>query len=289
MTRVLLFGASGQVGTAIRSLLGESHDVVAPESAHVNLLDTQKVAEFIRNIGPGLVINAAAYTKVDEAESNRDLAFRVNAEAPGAIASATAEVGAKLVHLSTDYVFDGEGDWPYDPEAPTNPVNVYGASKRTGEESVLQADPGAIVLRTSWVHGGGSENFVTRAVRSLGSGSSMAVVSDQIGAPTRARHVARAALELGLMGAPGGVVHFTDAGVASWYDVACCVLDELRSAGASVMGAAVVPVRSDAVPRAARRPRASLLDSGACWNALGWTPPHWQEGVRATIREELSG
>ena len=287
MARLLLFGGSGQLGTALRALAQSPWEIDAPDSTVLDLSRIDDVTSYVRRTTPDAIVNAAAYTRVDDAETDRDAAFRINAEAPGAIAAAARDVGARLVHVSTDYVFDGTGPHPYRTTSPTNPLGVYGASKLAGELAVAQADANAITVRTAWVHSGGGVNFVAKAVELLGKGVSMQVVDDQIGTPTRAANLARAVLALAASREPRGLMHFTDAGVASWYDVACCVLDTLNELGRVPAGVHVTPVDTATFRRPARRPAVSILDTHDARRVLGWTPPHWRVGVKASTLEFL--
>jgi dTDP-4-dehydrorhamnose reductase len=289
---ILLLGGNGQVGRALQARWRESpgeHLVDAPPSSALSLLDPAAVAAHVRRTRPALVVNCAAYTRVDDAESHPEEARRVNAESPAALAQAAAQVGAPLVHLSTDYVFDGRGGAPYPPCAPTTPQGVYARTKRDGEVAVLAAHASALVVRTAWVHSATPPNFVATAVRVLTQGAVMRVVDDQVGTPTRAAHLARvldgmlAAMDADPAWA--GIVHATDAGVASWYDVACAVLERLAERGVAPATAGVVPVPTAEFPRPAPRPPVALLDCHATWSRLGHTPPHWRVGVRATVDE----
>jgi dTDP-4-dehydrorhamnose reductase len=281
----LLLGGSGQLGTALRAQLAAAWTVIAPSETDVPLTDTQSLQQYIRQRRPAAVVNAAAFTRVDDAESQSELSYAINAAAPRALAEASADVGARVIHVSTDYVFDGLGTMPYAPEAPTHPLNVYGASKLAGEVAVLEANRGAVVVRTAWLHSGVGINFVGTAVRLLSAGRSMNVVDDQVGTPTRASTLAEAIVRMLERPQVTGIQHVTDAGVASWYDVACCVLDVLREEGRAPAGTLVQPVDSSAFPRPAARPKVSILDTYPTRAALAWTPPHWRDGVIASARE----
>jgi dTDP-4-dehydrorhamnose reductase len=296
---VLLLGGNGQVGRALQARWRETpgqHLVDAPPSTALSLLDPTAVAAHVRRTRPALVVNCAAYTRVDDAEAHPEEAQRVNAESPGALAQAAAQVGARLLHVSTDYVFDGRGGAPYAPQAPTTPQGVYARTKRDGEVAVLAAHPSALVVRTAWVHSATPPNFVATAVRVLSQGAVMRVVDDQVGTPTRAAHLARVLDGLldGMLAAMdanpawAGIVHATDAGVASWYDVACAVLERLAELGQAPATAGVVPVPTAEFPRPAPRPAVALLDCHATWTRLGHTPPHWRVGVRATVDEVVA-
>ncbi len=292
-TRLLLLGGTGQVGRALQAHWQHaraSWELLTPTSRELSLEHPAQVADAVRALRPAVVVNCAAYTRVDDAEGEPWRARVVNAESPGVLAEVTAQMGARLVQLSTDYVFDGRGGAPYAPQAPTSPLGVYGRTKREGEVAVLAAHPAAVVVRTAWVHSCTPPNFVATAVRRLREGGTMHVVDDQVGTPTRATTLARVVdgVLTAMEGASpmAGMVHATDAGVASWYDVACTVRELLLARGAANVGA-VVPVPSSQVTRPAPRPAVALLDCHATWRALGFTPPHWREGVASTVAELL--
>ncbi len=287
MMRVLLLGGSGQVGREAIDGAPPDATVIAPASSEVDLRSARSLGEIVRDTAPDVILNCAAFTRVDDAEAEPGDAFAINADAPRALAEAAVAGGARLLHVSTDYVFDGAGAAPFAPDAAVAPLSVYGASKLQGERHVLAVDPTAAIVRTAWVHAGRGVNFVATASRLLREGRAMRVVDDQVITPTRARHLAAALWTLAARPHVTGVLHFTDAGVASWYDVAECVLETLRGANAAGADAAVLPVDSSAYPRPARRPRVSLLDKHAGWDALGITPVHWRTGVAASTLELL--
>lgn len=285
--RVLVFGGSGQVGTALQKSAPAGAQLVAPSSRDVNMADANAIVASIHDFAPDVIINCAAYTRVDDAETHQTEAMNANAQAPRVMANAARAIDARLLHVSTDYVFDGRGPAPYSPESAPSPLNVYGESKLQGERALLESNPSAAVIRTAWVHSGGGINFVATAVRVLSGGNVMRVVDDQISTPTRAASLADALWSLAGKRDAGGLLHYTDAGVASWYDVAHCVLETLTELGAAPVGAAVLPVASTAFPRPAQRPAVSLLDKHASWQVIGMTPAHWRVGVAASTRELL--
>ena len=287
MTHILLLGASGQVGQALLRSAPRGVTVVAPSSADVNLRNAQSIRACVREFAPGVIINCAAFTRVDDAEVETESAYAVNADAPRVLAEEAFRINARLLHISTDYVFSG-GNAPFATDAAVAPLSVYGASKLAGEQAVLGSKANAAVVRTSWVHSGGGVNFIATAVRVLRNGNVMRVVDDQVSTPTRASSLAAALWVLADKQNLQGLLHFTDAGVASWYDVADCVLETLASVNAAPVSAAVVPVDSSAFPRPAQRPRVSLLDKHSSWAALGLTPPHWRAGVITSTHELLN-
>lgn len=285
--RALVLGGTGQVGRAVGSAAPEGACVVSYDSRAVDIRDSTAVAMALDAARPAVVFNCAGWTRVDDAETDPRGAHEVNARAPGDIARLVAERGIRLVHLSTDFVFDGEGGAPYRAGDRPGPLNAYGASKLEGEQRVLEACPGALVVRTAWIHAGGGINFVGTALRMLSAGQTMRVVDDQIGTPTRALHLARALWGLADRPSVRGVHHFTDAGVASWYDVAEWIFESLRAVKELPPTAAVEPAPTHSLDRPARRPKCGVLDKHATWAILGWVPPHWRQGVLATIQEYL--
>jgi dTDP-4-dehydrorhamnose reductase len=286
--RALIFGSLGQVGSALRQTAPPSTSIVAHDLDQTDIRDRAAVDRAIAASKPDIVINCAAFTNVDGAESRADEAMEANGVAPGVIAEATAAAGVRFVHISTDYVFDGCAHTPYTTESPVAPLNVYGATKLEGERRVLSAAPDSVVVRTAWVHSGGGVNFVRTVVRLLSTGKPMRVVDDQIGTPTRANHLAEALWRIADRPALRGLLHFTDAGVASWFDVAIAVKETLAEGDRLGAGATVTPIRSDQFPTAARRPRYSVLDKHESWNAIGYLPPHWRKGIIDSTRELMN-
>ena len=285
MTRVLVLGAAGQVGSAVLQSAAAGHDIIAPTRHEADLRQADQLRAFVLDCKPDAIINCAAFTRVDDAERESDAAYLVNAEAPRILAECAQASGARFVHVSTDYVFDGTGSPPYLPAAAVAPQSVYGASKRKGEELAAVANPSSVIVRTAWVHSGGSLNFVATAVRIFQQQKVMHVVDDQISTPTRALHLAGALWAFVARPQLHGHFHFTDAGVASWYDVAHCVLDTMQRDGLREPKADVAPVSTADFPRPATRPRVSLLDKHATWKALEIVPQHWRVGVAASTRE----
>jgi dTDP-4-dehydrorhamnose reductase len=284
----LILGASGQVGTALQHCVPGDVVVIAHDSPQTDIRDRDAVARTMADVHPGVVINCAAFTRVDDAETEPDEALAANGIAPGVIAELSLAAGARFIHLSTDYVFDGRAPSPYPTDAQVAPINTYGATKLEGERRVLAANPAAVIVRTAWIHSGGGTNFVKTAVQLLAAGRPMRVVDDQVGTPTRAAHLAEALWRIAARPDVSGLLHFTDAGVASWFDVAIAVSDALRTAGHLGKGAGVTPARSDQFPRPARRPQFSVLDKHASWEVIGYVPPHWRQGVIASAMELLN-
>ena len=285
--RALIFGASGQVGLALQQTASASVTIVAHDSRRTDVRDHAAIARAIDDAQPDLVVNCAAFTNVDRAEAEADDALAINGVAAGCIAELASAAGARLIHVSTDYVFDGRAHRPYAPNAEVAPINTYGATKLEGERRVLASAPQSVVVRTAWVHSGTGVNFIRTAVRMLTAGNVMRVVDDQIGTPTRALHLAQAIWRISARPHLQGVLHFTDAGVASWFDVAEVVHAVLKQEGSLGAGASVVPRLTDEAPRPAARPHFSVMDKHASWEAIGFVPPHWRDGVIASTREAL--
>lgn len=286
--RLLLFGASGQVGTALQRTTPASWTVTAHDVGETDIRNERAVAAAIDSVRPAAIINCAAFTNVDGAEGQPDEAHMVNAVAPGIIAAAAARAGVRFIHISTDYVFDGEAHKPYRTDAATGPRSVYGQTKLDGENRVRRADPSSVIVRTAWVHSGGGANFVRTTVRLLCAGREMRVVDDQVGTPTRAEHLAIALWKIADRPEIAGTLHVTDAGVASWFDVAVAVLETCRAAGRLPKGAGVTPIPSSEYPTPARRPFYSVLDKHDSCRAIEYVPPQWREGVIRSTSELLN-
>jgi dTDP-4-dehydrorhamnose reductase len=285
VSRILLLGAAGQVGQAALQSAVAGADIIAPTKAEVDLRRTDELRAYVLDLQPDVVINCAAFTRVDDAERESEAAYLLNAEAPRVLAECAQQTGARFVHVSTDYVFDGSGLPPYATDAATAPQSVYGASKLKGEQLIALANPAAAIVRTAWVHSGGNANFVATAVRIFQQGKVMHAVDDQVSTPTRALHLAAALWTIAARSQLSGLFHFTDAGTASWYDVAHCVLETMQRDGLREPKTAVVPVSTAEFPRPAQRPRVSILDKHASWKALDIVPQHWRVGVAASTRE----
>ncbi len=287
--RVFLAGGSGQLGRELLATAPAGTLIEAPTRAELSITDRLGVAEALEIARPALVINAAAYTSVDGAETDRETAFAVNADGAGALAEGAAAVGARLIQVSTDFVFGGEQSLPYLPEDAPDPLGVYGKSKLAGEEAVLEKLPDdGLVVRTSWLYSSHGRNFVTTMLKLLAERPEVSVVMDQIGSPTWARTLAKAIWKWSSLPQASGRRHFSDAGIASWYDFAVAIREEASAIG--VLGAdgakaAIRPIRSEQFPTPASRPASSVLDSFASWRELGVTPQHWRESLSRMLSE----
>jgi dTDP-4-dehydrorhamnose reductase len=283
--KILLTGASGQVGYELERSLQGLGDVVALDRARMDLANLDQVRDVIRALRPGLIVNPAAYTAVDRAESEPELAFRVNAEAPAVMAQEARALGAAMVQYSTDYVFDGSKAGAYVETDPTGPLSVYGKSKLAGEQAVAAAGIDHLILRTSWVYGMRGSNFLLTMLRLTKERDALKVVSDQIGAPTWSRTIAdTTALVLaqaraggaGWWDRHGGLYHLTSQGQTSWHGFTEAI------AAAAGNTCALEPIASDAWPAAAPRPRNSVLDTTRLRESFG-NIPDWQTALRLCL------
>jgi dTDP-4-dehydrorhamnose reductase len=283
--KVLVTGAGGQVGKALARSRPEGIEAEFMDRAALDICDPDVVLASVRASRPDVILNAAAYTAVDRAENEPQQAHRVNGEGPAHLAGAAEKTNARLIHVSTDYVFDGLQSRPYKPDDRTEPLSVYGISKLEGERAVLRSRACQAVLRTSWVYSGGERNFVGTILRVLKERREVSVVDDQIGSPTAAASVARALWRLCENEHVHGIHHWTDAGVASWYDFAVAVADLAMDLGLLPGGCRVHPIPSAQYPTPARRPRFSVLDKNATIAVLGMTPLHWRQVLSQVLTE----
>ena len=287
--KILVTGREGQLarGLAENAAAHPELDLVFTSRAEADLSSSGSVAAAIAAVRPDLVVNAAAYTAVDKAEEEPALAFRINAEGAGEAAAAAREVGAAIIQVSTDYVFDGEADEPYDEGAPTNPLSVYGRSKLAGEEAVRAANPHHLILRTAWVYSPFGRNFVKTMVTAARGRDVLTVVGDQYGSPTSAPDLAQAILEIAWRrDALGRTYHLAGGGKASWFDLASEVMVHCRRLG--VPAAEVQPILTADWPTAAIRPRNSALDSSHFTHDFGFALADWRESIGATVERLAS-
>lgn len=283
--RVLITGARGQVGSAL--LTSAPLDVEVRGTAHgeLDIGDAASVAEYVADFRPQVIINAAAYTAVDKAESEPDLAMRINAGGPANLARSAHQCGARLIHVSTDFVFDGRASSPYRADDVPAPLSVYGASKLAGEREILAGLPDAVIVRTAWVYAAQGNNFVRTMLRLMKERGQVNVISDQVGTPTSARSLACALWAFCARPDLKGVFHWTDAGVASWYDFAVAIAEESTACGLLGQDTSVNPIATRDYPTAAKRPAYSVLDHRATLLALNMRPMHWRVQLRAVLKE----
>jgi len=282
--KALITGAGGQLGRALIATAPADVAVVECSSTALDITDADAVAAAVEEVLPDILINAAAYTAVDKAESEEARALAVNGTAVGHLAAAARGVGARLIHVSTDFVFDGLAGRPYAPDAATNPLSAYGRTKLAGEQA---AGGGALIVRTAWVYASEGGNFVRTMLRLMAERPELRVVADQIGTPTYAPSLAKALWGLAAKGA-AGLYHYTDSGVASWYDFAVAIQEEAIAAGILGHAVPVIPIPTSAYPTPARRPTYSVLDKQATTDLLGVPAPHWRANLRTMLSEYKS-
>jgi len=283
--KVLITGAGGQLGRALRRSAPGNVALAAFTRAELDLTDAAAVHSAVVGFAPDWIVNAAAYTAVDRAESEPERAYAVNAEAVAQLARIARDAGARLAQVSTDFVFSGDSARPYRPDATPEPLGVYGASKLAGERAVREVlGERALIVRTAWVYAPEGHNFVLTLLRLLHERERLGVVADQVGSPTSAHGLAGALWAL-LTAGLGGTQHWTDAGVASWYDFAVAIQEEALALGLLEREVPIRPLPTAEYPTPARRPAYAVLDKSATWAALGYTAPHWRVALREVLRE----
>ena len=277
--RILLTGRNGQVGWELERSLAPLGEVIALDRARLDLSDPAAIQRVVRDARPEVIVNAAAYTAVDRAESEPALASSINGVAPGILAEEARLCGALLVHYSTDYVFDGEKRTPYVEDDPAHPLNVYGSTKLEGERAIEGSGCRYLILRTSWVYGPRGHNFLRTVLRLARERNELRMVDDQIGAPTSAAAIALATAEMLRHAGPEGLFHMTASGETSWRGFAEAILARNH------LQVRVVGIASQDYPVAARRPRSSLLDNGKLKSAYGLTLGSWEHQLDEVVAQ----
>lgn len=283
--KVLVTGANGQLGKELAATVGNGVELIAMDRAALDISDAEAVEQALAASAAQLVINAAAYTAVDRAESEPELAQLGNVQGPAQLARACARHNARLIHISTDFVFAGDSATPYHPDAPTAPLGEYGRSKLAGEQAVRDALPGALVIRTGWVYSRHGGNFVKTMLRLMSERDELAVVADQVGTPTWARSLAQACWSAAENSALEGTLHWSDAGVCSWYDFAVAIFEEASALGMLDRGVSIRPIETRDYPTPARRPAYSVLDKTEAWNSLALQGVHWRQQLRSMLQD----
>lgn len=283
--KVLITGAAGQLG---RALLKTAPGTVEIQAAgrELDICVPAALADAVRSFKPALIVNAAAYTAVDRAESERDRAFAVNAAGVENVACAAHAGGARLIQVSTDFVFDGRKSLPYLPEDEMRPLNVYGASKAEGENRLRAlAGATAVIVRTGWLYAAKGQNFVNTMLRLMRDKDSLGVIADQVGTPTWAESLAEVIWKIAGEPKMAGTHHWSDAGVASWYDFAVAIQEEALAAGLLSRAIPIRPLATFEYPLPARRPAYSVLDKRSMMLATGMMPRHWRVNLRTMLGE----
>lgn len=291
--RILVTGATGQVGWELRRTLANLGEVLPADRSSLNLSHPETLRPALRQLKPALIINAAAYTAVDRAEQEPEVARAINALAPAALAQAAAELGAALVHISTDYVFDGTKGAPYTEEDAPNPLNVYGQTKLEGEQAVQASGAPYLLLRTSWVYGIRGRNFLLTMLRLARERQELRVVADQVGAPTWSRPIAEAIAQIvaqgrrdpvGYLAEKAGLYHLTAGGSTTWYHFARCILEGDPRRSEQVVQQ-VLPIATAEYPTPTPRPLYSLLDNTRLEQTFGLRLPGWQESLDRALAD----
>ncbi|MEP6520241.1 dTDP-4-dehydrorhamnose reductase [Microcoleus vaginatus DQ-U2] len=288
--KILLAGGSGQLAQELQPILLSSAEVIALDRTRLDLSQPESIRQAMAEIQPNLVVNAGAYTAVDKAESEPELANAVNGIAPGILAEECEKLGASLIHFSTDYVFDGSHGSAYLETDSTNPLGTYGQSKLAGEEAIRKAGNRHIIIRTAWVYGnGGKGNFVKTMLRLGKEREEIRVVADQIGSPTWTGDLAEAISQIiPLLGPESfGTYQYTNSGVCSWYDFAIAIFEEAAQLGFPLKIQRVIPITTSEYPTPAKRPAFSVLSTVKISALLGTYPPHWRQGLRQMLAREV--
>ena len=286
MTKVLITGSLGQLGRHILLAAPGDVSITAVDLEQLDITRKKLVIDFIRKLKPDLIINAAAYTAVDKAEAESDIAFAVNSDGPYNLALAASEIAARLIHVSTDYVFDGAKNSPYTPQESPSPLGIYGQSKVQGENRITTLIPEkSLIVRTAWLYSAYSNNFLKTMLRLMSSRDSIGVVVDQIGTPTSARTLAETLWRFVEKRELCGVYHFTDNGVSSWYDFAVAIQEEALSQNLLLREIEILPISTDDYPTPAKRPTYSVLDISNTLADLSIKGVHWRKALRQVMSD----
>jgi dTDP-4-dehydrorhamnose reductase len=283
--RALIIGGTGQLGTALQRSVPSGCTVIAPPRSTLDLEHGASIETGVREAKPDLIILAGGFTDVEAAERQPALAMRINGDGTAHVAEAAARHGARLIAVSSDYVFDGRARTPYKPDAPTNPLSAYGRSKLQGEREALSRTPASVVLRTAWLYGPTGRNFVRTMFSRMATGTPVRVVNDQTGSPTSTASVARVIWRAAERPDVTGVHHLTDSGSASWYDFAVAIGAEATAAGILSAVPDVVAIASTEYSSAAPRPAYSVLDTSITTAALAVQATPWRDALRDVVRE----
>ena len=285
MKKILITGAEGQLGFELQRTLPDGYECLATDKDSLDITNAQTVNTYIAEHKPDVIINSAAYTAVDKAEEETELAIAINTTGAKNLAQAAKENNIKLIQISTDFVFDGKACSPYAVDAMTNPDGYYGKTKRDGDNRVLEIlGEDALIIRTSWLYSVHGNNFVKTMLRFMQEREELGIIADQVGTPTWANSLANAvwkAIELDTT----GIHHWSDAGVASWYDFAYAIMEEGVSAGLLDKEITINAITTADYPTPASRPCYSVLDKTITWNVLGIKSDHWRVALRKMITE----
>lgn len=283
--KTLVMGCNGQFGHSLADTASVNVNLIGLDLPELDITDASAVLEICRETRPDVIVNAAAYTAVDQAESESVLAASVNVEGPRNIAIASREVGARLIHISTDFVFDGQSSTPYKANAVTNPLSVYGQTKRDGELAVLEETSGtAVVIRTSWLYSKTGSNFVKTMLRLMGERDELGIVADQFGSPTWADSPAEALWAFVDAPEHSGIFHWTDSGETSWQEFAVAIQQEALALGLLGKAIPIHAIKTEDYPTAATRPAYSVLDCSSTIQAINIQPAEWRTNLRRMLK-----
>ncbi len=301
---ILLIGANGQIGCEALTLLRALGNVVSVTRAELDLTDTSAIRATVRELKPRWIVNAAAYTAVDKAESDSQTAFAINGDAPGVLGEEALRIGAPVIHFSTDYVFSGDGSRPWREDDPTGPLGVYGASKLAGEQALAGSGAAHFIFRTSWVYGAHGENFLLRILKLALERDELKIVDDQYGAPTWSRTLARLAVDSILRGekdahmirvnpaeavqSVSGIYHACSSGFTTWFGFASEFVRTAQIARPEQVFATLTPIPSSAFPTAAKRPTNSRMTCEKLARTFGFDMPAWQDSTSRVMDEVLA-
>lgn len=288
MKNVALIGANGMLATAVRKLASGGFRLYCYDLPEFDLTRRDQVFA-LSEVAPEIILNCAAFTNVDGCESQRDVAFKVNGEGPGLLAELAERIGATLVHISTDFVFDGNSNTPYAEDDPPDPQSAYGASKWLGEQRILESGlRNYFIIRTSWLYGAGGNNFVETILRLASKRERLTIVADQRGTPTWTEDLAQAIFAL-VQTDRYGIYHFSNAGECSWYEFAEAIVAEAKHAGMSLKTTAITPIPTEGYPLPATRPKYSVLAKDKIRSATGIAIPAWPESLHNYFLQRAKG
>ena len=283
--KVLVMGCNGQLGHSLADTAPTTIDITGLDLPELDITNAAAVLKVCREIRPDVIVNAAAYTAVDKAETDDAVATAVNVDGPRNIAVAAREIGARLIHISTDFVFDGKSSVPYKPDAPTNSLSVYGKTKRDGELAVLEETSGAaLVIRTSWLYSKTGSNFVKTMLRLMSEKDELGIVADQIGTPTWADSLAEAVWAFVGVPQQTGIFHWSDGGKASWQGFAVAIQEEALSLGLLKKAIPVHAIKTEDYPTAASRPAYSVLDCSRTIQTINMQPTEWRSNLHKMLQ-----
>lgn len=287
--KVLVTGSGGQLGHTLLASAPPDMQVVGIDQEQADFTDQEQIRAVVQQESPNVIVNTAAFTAVDLAESEESLAIKINVDGPGCLALVANEVGSRLIHLSTDFIFDGQASTPYSTDAPANPQSVYGHTKYAGEQRVREHMPdSSVILRTAWLYSAHGHNFVNTMLRLMTERDEISVVDDQVGSPTWAGSLAGAIFTFIAKPELSGTYHWTDSGQASWYEFACAIQDEAFELGQIEKMIDIRPISSAEYPVPAQRPAYSVLDCSQTERLLDIKTTPWRDSLRAMFRERDS-